>query len=76
MNKIWGFIYIMSFGTPPNGRDYESEFKPTYYGSPPKRGRTTQVDKLNDITQINALSYRSAFGFIFLMNDTNNVKKY
>lgn len=59
--------------------DYEiSEFEPSIhrdYGSPPKLRRTTQVDKLNDIAQITALSYRSAFGFIFLMTDTNNVKK-
>ena len=60
----------MSFGTPRKGRNYEiSEF------GTPKRGRTTQVHKLNDIAQITALSYRSAFGFIFLMTDTNNVKK-
>ena len=75
MNKIWGFIYIMSFGTPIKRGNPEEPSISMDYGSPPERGRTTQVHKLNDIAQINALSYRSAFGFIFLMNDTNNVKK-
>ena len=65
----------MSFGTPIKRGNPEEPSISMDYGSPPERGRTTQVHKLNDIAQINALSYRSAFGFIFLMNDTNNVKK-
>ena len=65
----------MNIGTPPKRGNPEEPSISMDYGSPPERGRTTQVHKLNDIAQINALSYRSAFGFIFLMNDTNNVKK-
>lgn len=65
----------MSFGTPPKGRNPEEPSIHMDYGSPPERGRTTQVHKLNDITQISALSYKSGFGFIFFMTDKNNVIK-
>lgn len=61
----------MSFGTPSKRENP----KISVFESPPKRGRTSEVHKLNDIAQINALSYKSAFGFIFLMTDMNDVEK-
>jgi len=93
MNKIWGFIYIMNFRTPPK-RSKTSDFESPYgkrinvsytgtpsqnvfiFGSPQNHAINNEyINKLNDITQISALSYKSGFGFIFFMTDKNNVKK-
>ena len=46
------------------------------FGSPQNHAINNEyINKLNDITQISALSYKSGFGFIFFMTDKNNVKK-
>ena len=66
----------LNVGTPQNVFTSESPPKMIYPKSPQN---DVIIDKyiniLNNIVEINSLSYKSGFGFIFLITDSNGIKK-